>query len=167
MLSGLMLTVLMRLAAAPSADGSTPPRFEDYAVTKTFSGKPARPDVSAGKAHLYRTEIRRQSKQGPNFASHFTVIQWGCGTCCHEFGIVDARTGRVHFPKAISVVGCLMPPEAQDSALVDYRLDSRLLIVTGATDELEGGRYFYLWDGDNLTLVFSLTQRSDGTLAPI
>jgi len=91
-------------------------------------------------------------------------VDWGCGTCCTEFAIVDAQDGRVRFPRAISVARCVMPLDSQDAPLIQYRLDSKLMILTGATDKLKGGRYFYLWNGIDLKLIFSIAQGSDGTI---
>jgi len=68
---------------------------------------------------MFRTKLREGAKKGPNFAGHYTVITWGCGTDCRLVAIVDARTGRVYFaPFTVSI-----PADA------DYRLDSRLLIA--------------------------------------
>jgi hypothetical protein len=44
---------------------------------------------------MYRTRLRDGAKKGPNFADHFTLVAWGCGSSCQEWAIVDARTGQV------------------------------------------------------------------------
>jgi len=38
--------------------------------------------LSSPEWREYRTMLRKGAKKGPNFASHFTVVQWGCGTQC-------------------------------------------------------------------------------------
>jgi len=96
------------------------PRFEDYRVSEKFKGIPVPVKLrSARGASMFRTKLREGAKKGPNFAGHYTVITWGCGTDCRLVAIVDARTGRVYFaPFTVSI-----PADA------DYRLDSRLLIA--------------------------------------
>jgi hypothetical protein len=67
-------------------------------VTNIFTGKPAIVDLSSHpKARHYRTELRRQAKEGADFAGHYKFAIWGCGTACEEFAIVDSLTGRVYF----------------------------------------------------------------------
>ncbi len=134
------------------------PRFEDYAVSSTFKGKPAAPDVKTqARARRFRTMLRQGAAQGPNFAGHYTIVGWGCGTACVELAIVDAKTGRVVFPPGIRYVDVnfveLGPNEPEPEILpLRYRLDSRLLIVVGAPEEDDSRRgvTYYTWDGVNL-----------------
>jgi hypothetical protein len=46
-------------------------------------------------AREFRTRLREAAREKPNFAGHFIVTTWGCGTECVEGAIIDARTGRV------------------------------------------------------------------------
>jgi hypothetical protein len=152
------------LAIGLSVQGSDrqAPRFEDFAIQETFSGTPAAPLVASGRAHRYRTELTSQARDGPNFAGHFTIAQWGCGTCCTEFAIIDSVTGRVWFPAF--AVACVVPMEAQDAPLLQFKLESNLLIVTGARNERGGGRYFFRWKGRGLVLIHEILRQKDGTL---
>lgn len=34
-------------------------------------------------------------KGGPNFAGHFVIAEWGCGTNCQDHAIVDVITGNI------------------------------------------------------------------------
>src|SRR5438105_1150903 len=36
----------------------------------------------------------RAAPDGPNFAGHYTVVTWGCGTECQMHAILDGRTGQ-------------------------------------------------------------------------
>src|SRR6476620_8648893 len=49
-------------------------------------------------ARNYRTNLRNAAKEGVNFAGHFVVVNWGCGTNCSETAIIDGRSGKVFFP---------------------------------------------------------------------
>jgi len=95
------------------------PRFQDYPVSENFKGKPAPANLrSHPKAPLFRTKLREGAKTGPNFAGHYTLLMWGCGTDCMAVAVIDAKTGRVYFaPFTVSV-----------SMKGDFRIDSRLFI---------------------------------------
>lgn len=136
----------------------TMPRHEDYPARDTFSGTPAPVDfASAADARRLRTVLREGAARGPNFAGHYALVQWGCGSACQSFAIVDLRTVRVTFtPRPLSVGA-------------DYRLDSELLVVdppegwlesygADATDAVGGNAasYYYRWDGRRLILLDSL-----------
>jgi len=46
-------------------------------------------------AGLFRTTISNQVAEGANFAGHYTVATWGCGTSCTGYAIVDVITGSI------------------------------------------------------------------------
>jgi hypothetical protein len=62
--------------------------------------------------------LREGAKQGPNFAGHYTVVMWGCGSDCMEVAVVDAKTGHVYF----------VPFTVSPSMEADYRSNSRLFV---------------------------------------
>ena len=93
----------------------------------------------------YRTVIRQgvtkgygvegsdgRQRPGPNFAGHFFIITWGCGSPCLMAAIVDATIGRVYPPpfhySNPGHVYFQVRWEFPETAL-DYRLDSRLIIT--------------------------------------
>lgn len=136
----------------------TMPRFEDYPARDTFRGTPAPVDLSSAEgARRFRTVLREGARKGPNFAGRYTYVQWGCGSPCQQFAIVDARTGRVTFGPESLTVGA------------SYRLDSELLIANPVENWMEGygelavdavGGYgravYYRWDGRRLIPLDSL-----------
>jgi hypothetical protein len=72
------------------------PVFEDFPAVEIFKGKPARVDLgSHPDAHRFRTRLTQGAAKGPNFAGHFTVVMWHCGTSCQTMALVDAKTGPV------------------------------------------------------------------------
>ena len=96
------------------------PRFEAYAVEDTALGRarPAQVDLaSASYGAMYRTKLREGAAAGPEFAGHYTVVLWGCGTGCQIVSVVDARTGRLSDQTLLTAGG------------VQYRRTSRLLYV--------------------------------------
>jgi hypothetical protein len=139
------------VAVTPWAQAHGAPTFTQFAVSDTFTARPAAVDFSSlPTARRYRTVLLQGAKAGPNFAGHFTVIYWGCGSPCVQFAIVDARNGNVAWYEPDSTyVG---PPM--------YRRDSRLLIEdpTGFETDSLGHPYYsalvayYEWTGTALIL---------------
>lgn len=46
-------------------------------------------------AKLFRTTITDQVAAGANFAGHFAVATWGCGTECQGYAVTDVLTGKI------------------------------------------------------------------------
>jgi hypothetical protein len=123
------------------------PSFADYEVSDTSITTTMPVDLSsADGASRFRTVLREGAARGPNFAGHYTVVHWGCGSPCVSFAIVDASTGSVYMHSQAWV----RPPM--------FRRDSRLLIEdpTGfMTDSLGHPSFatvvrYHEWTGDSL-----------------
>jgi hypothetical protein len=99
--------------------------------------------------HIYRTQIREQASEGPNFAGHFTVAKWGCGSPCLAFVIIDAKSVVIydHVPS----VGCA--DTTGIDASIEFKLTSCLVMTTGFSKELGCGTDFYEWNGKKLSLI--------------
>lgn len=108
----------------------------DEIVTKVdqkvepFAGEPA--DVnfdSLPEAKLFQSTITEQSSEGPNFAGHYTVATWGCGTECQGFAIIDAITGDiVEYEPSI---------DHQVSDGLSHSLGSNLLVLNPKSNDQE------------------------------
>lgn len=95
-------------------------RQADLPPVKLYKGKPAKVDFSTNpNARLFYTKITGDAAVGPNFAGHFTVSGWGCGTGCGGYSIVDSITGNI----------VEYAPVNEDSNSFSYDIDSRLLIL--------------------------------------
>ena len=117
-MSHLLLFVQLALGLVGQPNARVLPRFEDFLAGAIFSGpliEPVITDSRLGRA--YRTRIRSGAKAGPNFAGHFTLVTWGCGSPCQDWAIVDAQTGRV-FESVI-----------RSTAGAEFYPNSRLLII--------------------------------------
>lgn len=102
--------------------------------------------------------IREGAREAPNFAGHFTIVEWGCGGGCVQFAIVDARTGAVFMPPFYVGPRPLVEGQTEESEEpLRYRVDSKLLIVSGSRNEKGEGTYYYKWDGRRLTLIKTVT----------
>jgi hypothetical protein len=114
------------------------------------------PDVTTGRARLYRTEITMLSKKGANFAGHYTILGIGCGAATICVAIVDSYTGHVFFPaKLLSIEALLVDTKGYDLKILNFRRNSRLLIVFGSPNERQGkaGAHYYIWQNNRLRLV--------------
>lgn len=177
---GLVVTLVVTALKATAQGTSLPPRFEDYPVKEIFKGSPASPILVTPEQRLFRTRIREgvtkgvgvwrdgKSQPGPNFAGHYIVVRWMCGSPCGMMAVVDASNGQVHGPPISGGDGrrdlaFLLPevwlPDTKTGAPwvadVEFRANSSLMIVK-ANDVLKDGQnyaYFYLWQNDRWTLL--------------
>lgn len=139
------------------------PRFEDYPAPTSFKGTPAPAKIVSSRAKLFRTAIRNGASNGPNFAGHYTLVMWGCGSSCRQFAIVDAQTGTVYIPGGLMQLDT--GPWMQHDPLaaeepVQFRKDSHLLILVGGgylgRKPQQKGKYFYEWRDNDLRLISSI-----------
>jgi hypothetical protein len=111
---------------------------------------------------MFRAEIRKGAAKGPNFAGHYTVVRWGCGSDCLQIAIVDARTGKVHHPPNLRTHqswnvddSALSGSHGKEPGTISFTVDSRLLVVTGGINDdpaLRGISYF-VWTQDILRRI--------------
>lgn len=74
------------------------PQLADYPVmpAEIHTGRSAPADFSGQTAAwTYRTWIRLANTRGMNYAGHYVVAEWGCGSNCQNHAIVNAKTGRI------------------------------------------------------------------------
>jgi len=116
------------------------PKFTDHPVQAgdVYLRYPAPVDFSGQtEAWAYRSFIRTSVARGVNYAGHYVVAEWGCGTNCQDHAIIDAKTGKI----------VMMGLKSNFS--IDYRKDSTLLIVDshGGDKEIVSPRYFVVEGG--------------------
>jgi hypothetical protein len=148
-------------------DGASfqPPAFNDYLVADNFQGRPAPVDLASHPlASRFRTRLREAAGRGPNYARHYTVASWGCGSGCAQYAIVDARNGRVFFPPQVQFVEMTRVVEPERLSIEEvqrryFRRDSALFIAIGRPltgeplDGTDEGIFYYRWTGTALQLV--------------
>jgi len=154
----LLVSVLPQLTDVPPTPAPLQKKFAEFAVTEKFTGKPSPVVLSRPEHRMFRTMLRNGAKEGPNFAGHFTVVQWGCGTNCLSGAIVDAKTGEVYQLPALGKERA----DYFESEWLHFRPDSRLMIVCSHCREWLIGdcdqRYF-VWDGSSFTEVDRMPHR--------
>jgi len=168
----VMLAVSAAAAQGVVAKSASAPRFQDYPVGEIFRGQPAPPVLATAEQRRYRSRIidgvlngegvwngswRNPIKaSGPNFAGHYFVIRWGCGSDCLMMAIIDAKTGKVYSPP-LSGAGTelYVPMDTLGDREIDFEPQSSRMILRNACKvaRSECGVYYFNWKDDRFTLV--------------
>lgn len=132
--------------------------FDDYTVEQSNEVLSAIDFSSHPDAENFKTRLEYSLNEPANFAGHYVVTTWGCGTMCQVIAIIDVRNGEVFFPLTTSLGVC-------------YRSDSSLLI-TNPLDELTIEDFaedmpawlqsgYYRWDGMQMQLLAESQEATD------
>ena len=146
------------------------PRFERFPAVGRFTGRIAEPDVqSHPRSRNFRTVIRQGAKQGPNFAGHYTIVDWWWGAGRKAYAVVDANTGQVFHPQELQSVGDLEHVESspdRDGDPLDFRIDSRLVVAMGAVnfDSTKRGISWLVWEGTRFRRVLFVAKPPPDTI---
>jgi hypothetical protein len=135
------------------------PRFENYRVPTPIPARKA-PAQIANHDPDFEKQITEAAKDGPDFAGHYLVEQWTCGSACLEWVIVNVNTLKVYHPQfAVMYAFC---PNTMDDEPISYRVDSKLIVVRGKLQIYNSkseminspcGKYYFLWDGITLKRI--------------
>jgi hypothetical protein len=126
-LPGALALLLSSAAVGRPAESE----FAKYPGAAPLVGRPASPQMHLAKARRFRTRLRTEAAEGPDFNGHFRVAAWGCGTNCIEWAIIDLTDGRVWFApeEAHSCWAPEQPPGLNWPNWIEVRKDSRLLYL--------------------------------------
>lgn len=148
------------------------PTFRDYPVTEIFNGLPAAPILATAQQRRFRARIRDGvskgsgvwsgnwkdpiESSGPNFAGHYYVIRWGCGSDCLMMAVVDAQSGKVYDPP-LSAPGeeLHVPMDILSDREIDFHRESTLMVLRNGCKEArrECGVYYFNWYDDHFALI--------------
>ena len=93
---------------------------------------------------------------GPNFAGHYYVIRWGCGSNCLMMAVVDAKDGKVHGPPLNGAgTELYVSMDPMSDVEIDFRRDSSLIVLHNACRyaRRECGVYYFNWQNDEFVLL--------------
>ena len=147
-----MLNVCILLLSV-GARAQKPPTFSQYRV-RVERIRSVKVDLSSKNARMYRTNLRNAAKGGVNFAGHYVITSWGCGINCNEAAIIDARNGKVYFPKMLE--GIAYSVDSDDDELLKYKRDSKLLIHNHGGGDID----YFVWNGTTLRRI-KFVKKSD------
>jgi hypothetical protein len=133
--------------------------FANYPAATKLAHRPAALKLTTRAARRYRSVLRDEAKKGPNFNGHYRVADWGCGTNCVEWGILDLDRGKVWMaPKPLE--SCWTPNLPEHDTVTDWfemHLDSRLLYVHDCVSNppvvVWDRRRVFEWRGGKLRLL--------------
>mgnify|MGYP003334268877 CR=1 FL=1 len=139
------------------------PQFDAYPAT-IHKGPNALPNLrSDARTRMYRTRIKAWSEVKPNFAGHYILATWGCGTECVQMAIIDAKTGKVFHPAGVTsnaannVHDALFDgkPKWPNEGSIKFQANSKLLVLIGMPEEdsKRRGISYYVWRHNRLSLV--------------
>jgi hypothetical protein len=172
-LAAVLLTFLLQSpAAAPrsTSQAEATPRFKDYAVHEVFRSKPAKIIWPSGIAPGNRNSEKMVSAveltlpRKSNFAGHYAIVEYSCGTECSQVVVVDMKSGMVldSQPYVTMDVDLYTKNRILYKGLV-FKLRSRLLIASGCFDWDSpesphecGTKYFELRDSQFVLLSYVL-----------
>ena len=145
------------------------PSFNQYS-SKIEKAKTKTIDFSSHKnARTFRTNLKNALKDGVNFAGHYILTTWGCGTNCSDSAIIDARSGKVFFPKELEGAGFGFCELNDETEPLVYKSNSRLLVLSGFkggdlnSEKTACGIYYFEWTGTSFKKVGFVKKKRTST----
>ena len=158
-LNGLVFITAFALCGVTNAKADQLPKFSQFPARKYNRGPTGRVDLSDPHAYSYRTRLREGAQQGANFAGHYRVVTWGCGTDCETGAIIDAFTGHVVFLPSVNSYQMEHEMDPDYNSIV-FRLDSRLIVFAGQlNDQGEKATFFMDFDGKTFRQVYQVIDK--------
>ena len=114
-------------------------KFQEFPAKEKYKGTPAKLKIKTQGDRLFRTRLREAAAEKPDFAGHFKVAKWGCGSDgCTTFEIIDSSSGEI-----LQIGGTVSRSCRQnyDEDVLIYHPDSRLFIINGNLDDERLGIY--------------------------
>ena len=131
------------------------PTFSAFPVKSIYRGKSAPPRITA-EQRAFGTHIRTGARAPVQFAGHYTVALFACGTECSMFYIIDAISGTVYdgFAFVELPTGWIERQKGPLLPRIAFHPNSRLLKINGCPNERDCGFYDYLMlEGSGLKLI--------------
>lgn len=141
------------------------PKWEDFHVSTIWKGPNAPVKLVRRDERMFRTRLTEAAKEPPDFAGHYRVAGWGCGSACGTAAIIDLETGKIYPPpgksgKETGWERWMVGGGITDGSYFETRLDSRLAIVRqqGRDPATQDVKY-YKWTGSKFKLLFERNER--------
>lgn len=152
----ILFAALLLAAPAAAQAPARAPRFEDFPAVLAPPARNAPVVLATAEARRYRTRLREAAAQPPNFAGHYVLATWGCGTDCLMGAAVNTRSGRVTFMPG--PICCIFAAADETLDKIEYRADSALLVLTGMRDEdpKDLGRHYYRMERDRFVHLLDI-----------
>ena len=126
------------------------PSFESYPAEMLQISATPKLVLTTKLAKKYKTVITDQSVKEVNFAGHYRVATWGCGTDCRGFAIINKQTGMVYTMPGVELVAGVM---GNDEERISFKPSSKLFIISGLINDEKEGKFYYLWSGSKFQFL--------------
>jgi hypothetical protein len=144
----LLTPVLLAILFQFPVSGQTPvehpkpnPKFKDYATGEVFRGRAAKivwpSDVDPHDPNLQkmREAVQDTIPRKPNFAGHYAIVEYSCGTECSQITVVDLKNGLVLMAVPYDTLDLDADPKVGiPYPGLSYKRNSRLLVASGCFD---------------------------------
>lgn len=103
------------------------------------------------ESEYFKTRTEESVKKGANFAGHFNVATWGCGTDCFGYSIVDMNSGKV----------VEYSPAHEGYHLGNFSVDTKYLIHNPVFAGEDRSYYELVNNGETVELTLICTEKSE------
>ena len=173
-LFSLLLTSVSVVSIAAQTlkyDAKNPPRFEDFPVTEIWKQPSAALKLTNKSERMFRTQLTNAAKESADFAGHFAMAGWGCGSVCSAAALIDLKTGDVFQPPLATPNGIgwdrwIMCPGSFEGTGNEFQVESRLMIVRCGLNYSEllqkniPDTCYFLWEGNGFRQLLCLSGKS-------
>lgn len=128
-------------------------KFEQYPAIVVATSAIAKPILTTKLAKQYKTVITLAMSEPANFAGHYRVVTWGCGTDCRGFAILNKLSGVAYTLPGVKYVAGIM---GNAEERLDFKGDSRLFVISGLVNDETEGKFYYLWERERLKLLVKM-----------
>lgn len=123
------------LASALVLTAQSPlPRFENLPAPTDWKGPVVVPNLTTRSERMFQSRLLQASREPANFAGHYRITYWGCGSECAAGAAIDLKTGDV-LPLPLAKANgrgwerWITCPASFEGTGDEFHLDSRLMIV--------------------------------------
>lgn len=159
--SGNVLRILQEAenySASVSVAETDLPTFDEFYVNQTNAVLNSVNLSSHPDAPNFKTRLEYKLNEAANFAGHYILTSWGCGTMCQMNAVIDVLSGEVFFPADFtSSYGSCFKPNSNLvilNPLGQYDVED---IAEGALPDWLQARY-YRWDGQEMHFLTETQQ---------
>lgn len=125
------------------------PSFRDFPAV-AYAGPRAKVRLPDSRSRQYASILRAAAHSPADFAGQYILATWGCGASCLMGAAIDTRTGSLTW---LPFTVCCW--DLHVTKPLDFRADSRLLIVHGSRNESgsENDVNYYVFNGREFSLL--------------
>jgi len=157
-------------------DAKHPPRFDDFPVAEDWDQPPAPLKLTIRSERMFRTQLANAAKEPPNFAGHYRITFWGCGSLCGAGAVVDLQTGSV-FPPPLGAHGdgwarWIISPALFEGSAVDFRINSRLVAVKSGINYSDARKanvpdaHYFVWEDNRFRQLLYVSGKQPSAANP-